>query len=105
MGLLLLAGQIDGANAQVVWQTADGCRWAPLAVPVEGKAGFTDVSPQQTGITFTNWLTPEHYLTNQILLNGSGVAAGDIDGDGYCDLFFCGIDRPCVLYRNLGNWH
>src|SRR5260370_30303102 len=39
-----------------------------------------------------------------MLLNGSGVAAGDVDGDGLCDLYFCGLDGPNVLYRNLGNW-
>ncbi len=43
-------------------------------------------------------------MTNQILLNGSGVAAGDVDGDGWCDLYFCGLDGPNALYRNLGNW-
>ena len=32
------------------------------------------------------------------------MAAGDIDGDGRCDLYFCGLDRPNALYRNLGNW-
>ncbi|MFN0066934.1 MAG: FG-GAP-like repeat-containing protein [Limisphaerales bacterium] len=41
---------------------------------------------------------------NQILLNGSGVAAGDVDGDGWCDLYFCGLDGPNALYRNLGGW-
>ncbi len=43
-------------------------------------------------------------LTNTILPNGSGVAAGDIDGDGKCDLFFSGLDGGSRLYRNLGNW-
>jgi hypothetical protein len=43
-------------------------------------------------------------MTNQILPNGSGVAAGDIDGDGWCDLFFCGLNSPNRLYRNLGAW-
>jgi hypothetical protein len=43
-------------------------------------------------------------ITNQILLDGSGVAAGDIDGDGWCDLYFCAIDGRNTLYRNLGNW-
>jgi hypothetical protein len=86
------------------WQVAGGYRWAILPVPPTGKTGFRELAPNQTGITFTNWLPEERYLTNQILLNGSGVAAGDIDGDGRCDLFFCGIDRPCALYRNLGNW-
>ena len=57
-----------------------------------------------TGMEFTNVLTVERGLTNQIYLSGCGVAAGDVDGDGNCDLFFCGIDSPCRLYRNLGNW-
>ena len=43
-------------------------------------------------------------MTNQILLNGSGVAAGDVDGDGLCDLYCCRMGGPNVLYRNLGNW-
>jgi len=57
-----------------------------------------------TGIDFTNRLAELHSLTNHILLNGSGVAAGDVDGDGLCDLYFCSLDGPNVLYRNLGNW-
>jgi hypothetical protein len=101
--LLVGGGHSDRVGAQV-WQTASGCRWAALAVPSTGKTGFTEMVPEQTGIVFTNWLPEERYLTNQILLNGSGVAAGDVDGDGLCDLFFCGIDRPSALYRNLGNW-
>src|SRR5207247_5834589 len=27
-----------------------------------------------------------------------------IDGDGLCELYFCRLDGPNVLYRNLGNW-
>jgi len=86
------------------WEEVPGGRWAPLPVSTRGRTGFSEMPPSHTGITFTNWLPEERYLTNQILLNGSGVAAGDIDGDGWCDLFFCGIDRPCALYRNLGDW-
>ena len=59
-------------------------------MPASGKTGFSELVEEQTGITFTNWLPEARYLTNQILLNGSGVAAGDVDGDGWCDLFFCG---------------
>ncbi|HTG45506.1 MAG TPA: VCBS repeat-containing protein, partial [Verrucomicrobiae bacterium] len=42
---------------------------------------------------------------NQILLNGSGVAAGDVDGDGLTDLFFSALESGSKLYRNLGHWH
>src|SRR5439155_21080141 len=41
---------------------------------------------------------------NRILENGSGVALGDVDGDGWCDIYFCRLEGPNVLYRNLGNW-
>src|ERR1044071_3835265 len=76
----------------------------PLKVDSTGKPGFTLLSPAITGITFTNRLAQERHLTNQILLNGSGVAAGDVDGDGWCDLYFCALDGPNRLFRNLGNW-
>ncbi len=58
----------------------------------------------QLGITFTNRLAVSRYTTNQIYLNGSGVAAGDIDEDGWCELYFCGLESPNALYRNLGGW-
>jgi hypothetical protein len=60
--------------------------------------------PEITGVMFTNVLARDRHLTNQILLNGSGVAAGDVDGDGWCDVYFCGLDGPNVLFRNLGDW-
>ena len=86
------------------WQAAEGYRRAALAIPPRGKTGFTDMRGGQTGIQFSNVLSEARALTNQIYLNGSGVAAGDVDGDGLCDLFFCGLDSPNVLYRNLGGW-
>src|SRR6185437_325294 len=65
---------------------------------------FTELASAVTGITFTNHLSRTNAALNQILLNGSGVAAGDVDGDGLCDLYFCSMDGSNVLYRNLGNW-
>ena len=75
-----------------------------LKVDGTGKPGFTLMAPNVTGITFTNRLAQQRHLTNQILLNGSGVAAGDVDGDGWCDLYFCALDGPNKLFRNLGGW-
>src|SRR5205085_11011047 len=83
---------------------AAGHRVAKLAVNPRGEPGFAPLAPAVTGIAFTNLLRQSRYTTNQIYLNGSGVAAGDVDGDGLCDLYFCGLDRPNALYRNLGNW-
>jgi enediyne biosynthesis protein E4 len=76
----------------------------PLQVPETGRPGFQLMTPRQTGIDFTNRLAESRYLTNQIYLNGSGVTIGDVDGDGLPDLYFCGLDVPNALYRNLGAW-
>src|SRR5262249_3213886 len=74
-----------------------------LPVPKNGKPGFTMLT-YETGISFSNPVPEQLTLTNQILLDGSGVAAGDVDGDGWCDLYFCAMDGHNTLYRNLGNW-
>jgi len=90
--------------ALVAGDLAAGFRTVPLSIASAGKPGFIRISAASSGILFTNQLSREHYLTNQIYLNGSGVAAGDVDGDGRCDLYFCGLDRGNALYRNSGNW-
>ena len=100
--LFLIASGLRSCAAD--WQVEAGYRSAPLPVPQVGQAGFALLPESVTGITFTNSLPEQRHLTNQILLNGSGVAAGDIDGDGRCDLFFCHLGGPSALYRNLGNW-
>lgn len=84
------------------WQAIPGGRMARLTVPGSPAPGFKKM--QQTGVAFTNMLPPERVLENQIHYNGSGVTAGDIDGDGLCDLFFCSLEGRSHLYKNLGNW-
>ena len=37
-------------------------------------------------------------------MNGAGLAAGDYDGDGLCDLYFCHKEGSNALYRNRGDW-
>lgn len=86
------------------WITGENFRSLPVAPLPHTKPGFSLLSNSITGITFTNLISEQRHLTNQILLNGSGVAAGDVDGDGLTDLYFCGLDAPNALYRNLGNW-
>ena len=73
-----------------------------FALPVRGNAapGFTQMSPAQIGITFSNYVASHSIHT----LIANGLAAGDVDGDGLCDLYFCSGNGTNVLYRNLGNW-
>lgn len=69
-----------------------------------GKTGFTLMPSSITGITFTNSLPAERAMTNLNLMNGSGVALGDYDGDGLCDVYLCDLAGNNKLYKNLGNW-
>jgi hypothetical protein len=66
--------------------------------------GFTRLGSELTGVKFTNQISDIRAVTNRNLLSGSGVALGDVDGDGWCDIYFCGLDNDNVLYRNLGGW-
>ena len=69
-----------------------------------GQAGFRLVDAVQSGATFRNEISVAAAAENQVLLNGSGVAAGDFDRDGLPDLYFCGLENDNVLYRNLGGF-
>src|SRR6266513_6313746 len=98
---LQITNKSAAASAAMNWHTAPGYRWRQLPVAGAGKTGFTLLLPAATGILVANRISAERYLTNSMLLNGSGVAAGDVDGDGLCDLYFCGLDGPNVFYHNL----
>ena len=100
--LLLLATPLFAADLK--WEQTPYGRRAPLDVPSQGRAGFTLMPAAETGVHFTNVLSDAHAAENQIRLNGSGVALGDVDGDGLCDIYLCGLDNRNALYRNLGNW-
>jgi hypothetical protein len=86
-----LAGAQDGSNAA-------------LQVPTQGKTGFTLLTPDQTGVMFTNNVDERAAAANRTLYNGSGAATGDFDGDGLPDIFFCSLNGRNTLYRNLGSW-
>lgn len=56
-----------------------------------------------SGIDFENTIveTPEiNILTYEYTYNGGGVAAGDFNNDGFCDLFFIGNTVSNRLYLN-----
>ncbi len=85
------------------WEAGAGFRSALLPTPKEARAaGFTRLSPAEIGITFTNALSPARVMQFQNLMNGAGLAAADVDGDGLVDLYFCHKQAANRLYRNLG---
>jgi hypothetical protein len=104
--LSLVMGYVlsSGLAAPLQWQQGPGYRYAHVAVPQGSPPGFTAMPATVTGIAFTNRLDEERGLTNQIYMSGAGVALGDVDGDGWVDVYLCGLDSANALYRNLGNW-
>lgn len=104
VAVILFSALASRASSVGDWESGPGYRSKNLEIPPGGKPGFTLLNSNLTGIVFGNYVPEERHLTNQIILNGSGVAAGDVDGDGWCDLFFCGVGSSNRLYRNLGNW-
>ena len=101
-GLLWVWATFSAAGFE--WITGPGYRSAELPLRTSGKAGFKQLLPAETRVLFTNVLTEERGITNQIYMNGSGVALGDVDGDGWVDIYLCGLDSPNKLFRNLGQW-
>lgn len=66
---------------------------------------FNQLTPQETGITFSNNLNETdslNYFTYAYMYMGGGVAAGDFNNDGLNDLFFTGNMVSNQLYLNKG---
>ena len=105
LGIICLVSHPFGLLAdELAWNNGQGHRSAPLGVSGTRDAGFTSLSPALTGLSFTNRLFGEMFLTNAVAHNGAGVAASDVDGDGLCDLYFANLQGENRLYRNLGGW-
>ena len=104
MVVALAAWALGQAFPAVTWVEEANHKWRPLDIPTGTRPGFTLLASGQTGIQFSNQLDAEKSLQNQVYLNGSGVALGDINGDGLCDIYLCSLDGPNHLYLNRGNW-
>jgi enediyne biosynthesis protein E4 len=84
------------------WHQEAGHRWRTLALTDDGRAGFELLTASATGLTHRNDIDEQHGLDNRGLLNGAGVALGDVDGDGRPDMVLASVEQPAVLYHNDG---
>lgn len=100
-----MSGGCDASPPVTIeWAERDGFRERPLQFTGTPAGEFTHLSPRRTGITAVPNVSREARLANRTLIHGVGVALGDVDGDGWVDLYLCMLDQPNVLYRNLGGW-
>ena len=81
LGCVSIAFQLSSQS----WEEGDGFRSLSASAVSGDSQGFSLIESGRTGLDFTNSLVADRGLRNQILLNGSGVAAGDANGDGLCD--------------------
>lgn len=101
--LLLTIGLLLGCSSstELEWNQEEHYRWAEVTIGFWGDTGFELMEPSQTNIEFENQMTDEMVAENRHYLNGSGVAAGDIDNDGLVDLYFAGLASSNRLYKNV----
>ncbi len=105
---LLLIGAAAACSAPAVdtsWHQETGYRWRALAVAKKGHDGFEMLNASMTGLTHQNHIDDETGLANRGLLDGAGVALGDVDGDGRPDVVLVSEEKPAALYRNNGGFH
>jgi enediyne biosynthesis protein E4 len=87
-----------------LWSQESRIESSPLSFNESDRVGFVLKGAAETGLSFSNRLTELDAARNRVLLNGSGVALGDYDGDGRVDVYVCGLNSNNALYRNLGGW-
>src|SRR5687767_4128365 len=101
---VILASCVLGAAQSLTWSEHAGSRIARVTPTQPGKTGFTLMNGDVTGVRFTNFLSSDSAAKNHNLMQGAGVAAGDFDRDGLCDLYFCNVEGRNTLYRNVGGF-
>ena len=76
-------------------------------VQKKGQTLFSLLSPEQTGIDFTNKVVNQkdfNIFKYRNFYNGGGVAIGDINNDGLVDIYLTANMGPNKLYLNKGNF-
>ena len=68
---------------------------------------FRPVASSESGITFANTIVENDSLNvidYTYIYNGGGVGVGDVNNDGYDDIFFAGNQVSSQLYLNQGDF-
>ncbi len=102
--LLSFSLSVEALGQSLEWQDLGSHRLAKLKIRQSDKDGFALLPNNETGLLFANKLSRMLVARNRNLANGSGVAVGDINGDGLADVYFCGLQTDNKLFRNLGDW-
>lgn len=104
-GALVAGVACNRSSIDTTWHQESGYRWRALDVRAKGHAGFELLNASVTGLTHQNDIDDEHGLANRGLLDGAGVALGDVDGDGRPDVVLASEEKPAALYHNDGDFH
>ena len=99
LGVFLFVG--CSSEPERTWTSFKGYRVRPLSSPIGTGTGFTEIPD---AIAFSNHISTSALVDNRHVVNGSGVAIGDVDGDSLPDIFLAGMEHHSTLHRNLGAW-
>jgi enediyne biosynthesis protein E4 len=110
-GGVTLAGRVFATPDAVASGREGTVQAAPLAERSgpQGASLFTTLSPEATGVIVENrYADPRmwgaRYREFTLGAIGTGLAAGDYDGDGRVDLYVISKTERSRLFRNLGGW-
>ncbi len=98
-GLFILPGVAQWSST-----VAEGSETGLISLESEGSPGFEEMNLEGSITLFENEIPTHLYRTNQILLNGSGVSIGDVNGDGRPDIFATSVGASNTLLINQGDW-
>ena len=88
----------------IMSSTMKGVETTKLHIEETGYIGYEEINNKNSNVNFQNNISIDAVAENQVILNGSGVTAGDYDKDGMIDIYFAGLEKNNKLYKNLGNF-